>query len=145
MFSIQFEIESPSGRELELSLASLRIGDFMETFEVSLEYWTQEDYQQQWVDAVTRILSGEISSCLITSITNPATANLLFWWPIYQLQDCVIIQNQVLFLNELGQPFNENRPYDYVQERQTYSEDGAPISEWSTSVEDLQYWIECYK
>jgi hypothetical protein len=97
---------------------------------MSLEFWSEFDYRTQWIAAIRRVLQGEIKSCLITSLTNPDTANFLFWWPIYRVGDEAILHNQVLILDDLVSRFDLNDPYSSLPERETVSDDGLPISEW---------------
>lgn len=108
----------------------ITIGSFSEVFEASLEFWTEDDYKRHWNSAIRRTTEGNVKSCLITSITNPQTANFLFWWPVYRDGDQAVFQNQVLFLHESRASFNPAEPYDFVPDRETLSEDGAPVSEW---------------
>jgi hypothetical protein len=121
---------------------SIKIGDFEERFESSLEFWTKPLYECQWSGGVKRIVDGAPSSCLITSITNPRTANFIEWWALYRLSAReVAVQNQLLFLDALQSPFDELNPYLSIGERKTVSENGQSISEWRISVESLRDFL----
>ena len=118
----------------------IRIGQFEEVFESSLEYWAPDQYETQWYSAVSRVLDKRRDACLITSVTDPKTANFLFWWPIYVCGDLAIIQNQVLFLERFRKDFELDKAYQYLEPRESVSEDGEPISEWSVSLSELKSW-----
>jgi hypothetical protein len=74
----------------------IRIGGFSEAFEASLVYWTEDDYLQQWQQALARLFAGYEHSCLISSIDDPKQARFLIWWPIYRVGDRVYIQNRTI-------------------------------------------------
>lgn len=139
-FRISF-LDSPDA-EGSLLIGEISLGDFSERFESSLEHWSRLDYENHWQESVRRVLQQGKSSCLITSITNPESANFIFWWPIYVLEDKSIrIQNQVLFLEECESPFDEKQPFRSLRTRETMSEDELPISEWRITHNDLSNWL----
>jgi hypothetical protein len=109
---------------------NLIIGEFFESFHASLSYWNRLDYLSQWRSGLERLLAGENRSVIISSMYNPRNANFINWWKMYLLGDTVYIQNQILFLDELTAPFNENDIYSSIPERETETEDGDKISEW---------------
>lgn len=97
---------------------------------MSFEYWLPENYKQQWSRALQRVAVDEVDSALITSLTDPRTANFFSWWPVYRNGADVVFQNSVLLLNELSRPFELSRFEEFIPERQERSEDGQQISEW---------------
>ncbi|SRR5690606_3439636 len=122
----------------ELSaIGGMQLGDFEESFHASLSYWTREQYLSQWREAVSRLLSGEHISALITAMYNPKRSNFITWWPMYLVGRKVYIQNQILFLEELETPFNEKELYNFISKRETSSEDGEKISEWCVDIDSL--------
>ena len=132
-------LRSPDSDEMS-ALGIIRMGDFQETFNASLSYWNAGQYRRHWLKAVTRLVGTETTSCLITSMFDPAVANFIIWHPMYRQGDVVHIQNQILFLEEQPKPFNERDPFSSVAERQTRSEDGE-VSEWSVSIKDLESFL----
>lgn len=120
----------------------ITIGAFQERFIASLDYWAAKDYLQHWKQAVNRIVHGSTPSCLVTSMHDPATANFIVWWPMYRVGSVVCIQNQVLFLDSLSSPFNQDDPFSQVSERVVVNEDGEKISEWVISVKDLEAFLK---
>src|SRR5262249_7110148 len=82
-------------------LGLIKIGAFEEHFVASLMYWNASDYTRHWSQAVERIVRSSTTSCLITSIVDPANSKFLFWRPMYRIGETVFIQNQILFFDQL--------------------------------------------
>ncbi len=123
-----------------VALGSLNIGEFHESFHASLSYWDRDSYLAHWIEALTRLVRGESRSALVTSMYNPATANLIRWWPLYRVGENTHFQEQVLILSQLEPPFEEADLYRFVPLRETASEDGERLSEWTlnlTAIEDF--------
>lgn len=136
MFSIALtDIRRPAGR------GEIRLGDFREEFEVVFEYWSPEDYERQWFEALNILLEEGKPSALITSLTDPDNANFLFWWPAYYEGDHIVFQNSVLLLDELASPFVLSRYAEFVPPRERMTEDGEPISEWKIPIEDIREFL----
>ena len=143
MFSIGFLPDMPSDHENEPDgwYGEIQIGEFSERFISCLSFWSKERYQAQWKDAVTRIVQGEPVSALVTDLSDPTKSNYLFWWPIYRKGKTVIIHNQILFMNQIEGIFNPDNPYQHVGPREILSSDGTLISEWFTTIENLQGFL----
>ena len=120
----------------------IRIGEFRERFEVALEFWREADYREQWIQALRSCCIDKKESALITSITSPQTANFVFWWLLYPLSDEVVIQNQILMLDQLQAPFKLECPWEHIPIRNTLTEDGDEVSEWSVAYSDLQDFLQ---
>jgi len=65
---------------------------------------------------------------------------MLFWWPLYRINDQVFVQNHILFFDQLDVPFDPTNPYESVRPRTTI-EDGQEVSEWRVTIEDLQSFV----
>jgi hypothetical protein len=142
-FSIEFEeTAAPKSKHALAANGSIQIGDFRERFEASVEFWSKSNYRSHWKKSIRRIIDMHGKSCLITSLTDPKSANFLFWWPIYRIGDFAYFQNQVLFFDQIVGPFDPNDPYPHVRDRLTVTEDGSPISEWLVPISSLFRFIE---
>ncbi|MEU5778366.1 hypothetical protein ABZ819_34385 [Streptomyces venezuelae] len=122
------------------------MGDFSETFPMDLSYWGLDDYRASWVRALRRVDAGrdEVDSCLVTSITDPATANFVFCWPLYRRGTDVYVQNAAVFLGELADAFRPTEPWLSVEPRGTVDEDGNEISEWRTTIDEVRAFLSAH-
>lgn len=59
--------------DYDICIREIQIGDFKETFEMPLEYWTIYDYEKQWQEGIERIRTHD-QSCLVYEIQDPAKA-----------------------------------------------------------------------
>lgn len=139
MFDISFNCSSDPGTRV--CRGTIQIDAFEEAFESGIGYWTMDDYRTQWIDGIRRVVIEGANSCLVTSITDPISANFIFWWPLYVDGTQVRFQNHVLFLSECETPFDENVPYLSLPSRVSTSDDGRSISEWTLPVSDLARWL----
>lgn len=143
-FQISFVDRESPGRIANAELVQpgrLVVGDFEEGFEASISFWSVRDYERSWLVSLERILERASTSCLITSIYDPANANFLVWWPLYRQGAVVYVQNQILFLHDIRGQFDLTNPYGHILKRQVVNKDGSPISEWTTSIQDIQQWV----
>lgn len=125
------------------TIGRITIDSFTETFEMSLGLWSEADYRESWLHAF-KILSerDHSTSCLMTSMTDPATGDFLMCWPLYRNGEVVHVQNSLILLDELESPFDVAEPWASVRPRETVNEDGQEISEWQTSMEALARFFE---
>jgi hypothetical protein len=123
----------------ETARGRITLGEFTEGFEADLTYWGVEDYRRSWLAALSVLETGPgATSCLVSSITDPASSNFVFCWPLYRAGDDVFVQNALVFLDELTVPFDPARPWLSVQPRATVDEDGNRISEWRTEMAGIR-------
>jgi hypothetical protein len=127
--------ENPAEKD---AVGVIRIGDFQERFRSPLSFWSPQDYERQWREGAERILAGATTSCLITSMLDPRSANFIVWWPMFLNGTRVITQNQILFLNKLAGPFDPRDPYKYVEPR---GADSEPVSEWHTTTDAIRSFL----
>jgi len=120
----------------------ITVGDFSERFLMSLSYWSPEHYQQQWHAALVRLATTpDANSCLISSATRPADSNFILCWPLYRDRDVVHVQNRILFLDELDGPLDLEQQWTVLDVRESVTDDGVAISEWSTGIEEIKSYL----
>ena len=143
-FSIRFSNCSVCDSEHNENSASgiIKIGDFEEQFIASLDFWSLSDYRNHWFTALNRFKNGEVTSSLITSLTEPENANFITWWPIYKVKNILYFQNQILFMADLNQTFCLETPFLHIPERETHTDTGEFISEWSVPVDNVIEFIK---
>jgi hypothetical protein len=118
----------------------IEIGSFHETFVSPIVFWSREQYESQWRHGIGRILDGRSTSALVTAMPNPRNATHIMWWPLYVLDDIVIIHNHLLMMKSIREKFSHNDPYLYIPPYETTSDDGQPITEWKVAVKELAYY-----
>jgi len=141
-FSIAFDAPAQDSQDDSPFLGLIIFDETKEWFHSANSFWDRQQYQTHWMQAVKRLLDGHQKSALITDITTVSEEDYLVWWPMWNVKGQIHIQNQLLFLSELGTPFDISRYYDFVGERETVSEDGDLLSEWTTTMDALShFWI----
>jgi hypothetical protein len=126
---------------VEAAYGRIYISDYFETFTSSLMDWNHERYALHWQSALRRILAGADKSVLITSYIEPVVGGYIMCWPLYRLGDAVVLQNKMLFFDQLVAPFDPERPWNSVPERQTVNPEGLPISEWVIDIESIEAFL----
>ncbi len=141
-FSINFiDYKSP---DKFLTRGQISIGDFAEEFECAIHYWNKEKYINQWLEGCNKICE-ESKSALMTSIHEPKKANFMVWWVMHREKNIIYIQNHLLMMEGLLSPFVEENIYEHIRDRETIDEDGNEISEWQTTVSEVQEWLQYQK
>lgn len=117
-------------REYGHNVGMIRIGDFQESFSMSLLKWSLNDYKTQWHEGLSRLENLE-NSCLVVNIESA----LLEWWVLYKQDNVVVIRNELfpppLFRKYIGKnKFTTNNCYEFIRPYQKYNPDGHEISEW---------------
>lgn len=112
----------------------IEIDDFRESFFSELSFWSRADYEGHWLRAAQAVKKGEAVS-LITSITDPASSNFIRCWACYPFDGELVFQEQILFLDDLPEPFNLDEPHKNPHRYQSHTDDGDKISEWRTKAD----------
>ncbi|MBT2151757.1 hypothetical protein KKI34_08020 [Pseudoalteromonas tetraodonis] len=113
----------------ENGIGEIQIGDFRESFLADFSFWSKSDYEVHWREASAQLAAGRAVS-FITSITDPSTSNFIRSWACYPIECELVFQEQILFLEELQQPFNINEPHFNALPYESVTEEGEKISEW---------------
>jgi len=120
----------------------IRIGGFSERFIAPLEIWSVSDYKRQWKEGLTRFLDGALSSCMVTGMRDPLRGVFIDTWALYVDHDNVVFQNQILLCKKIRKRFSGNNFCDFIEPRETQTEDGSPISEWVVSRSAIVDFLE---
>ncbi len=111
----------------------IQIGEFTEQFDVPIGTWAVSDYRHQWQEGLDRFLSGTMPACVVTGMRDPSRGTLINTWALYVDHGKAVLQNQILLCKTIRQRFNGHNFYDFIEPRETHTEDGEPISEWVVS------------
>lgn len=119
----------------------IRIGSFRERFLSAVTFWSEARYEQQWIEAAKRILTDG-KTALMSSVTEPASTNFVRWWAMYRDGETIVVQEQLCFLDKLTEQFDPEAVERFVSPRETISEDGEKISEWTTTVSAMRAFLD---
>ncbi|GHJ01090.1 hypothetical protein TPA0906_29550 [Streptomyces olivaceus] len=124
-------------------MGAITVGDFEERFPMSLSYWDVDQYRAGWTRSLGVLVEGGDGaiSCLVTSIHDPADSNFVFCWPVYRSGNMVHVQNAIIFLDELEEQFVPAEPWRFVCPRRTVDDDGREISEWQTTISEVENFL----
>lgn len=111
----------------------IQIDDFFESFYSDFSFWSKADYEEHWLKATVALEAGN-SVSFISSITNPDNANFISTWTCYVIKNELILQENLLFLNDIPFKFNIAEAHKNVLPYESVSEDGEEISEWRTKI-----------
>jgi hypothetical protein len=141
MFFIGFttgaRTDEAGGRYAE---GEMTLGAGRERFQSDLAVLSMRDYETQWRDAISRILSRRASSVLITS-WRPPGAGFHVAWPMWREGATVRVRQRLFPNDQLPQPFDPAMVYDLVGERRTADEEGERTSEWRVPLEQLATFL----
>src|SRR5438105_711217 len=74
------------------TIGQITINDFQEKFEMPLDWWSVENYEQQWKDGF-EYLKNFGKSCFITKIFKPTDWQCVEWWVAHKIKTKIKIQN----------------------------------------------------
>ena len=111
---------------------NIQIDNFSEEFDSDHSYWSKDQYVDHWKSCEQHLAEGKPTR-FITSITEPNLSNFIKTWVAYPINDELVFQEHILFLNELIKPFNPLHPHALIQGYENKTEDDELISEWRTS------------
>ena len=119
----------------------ITIGDFSERFAAPTEIWGLEDYKEQWQRALISINQGAKKAHLVAAMRDPANSDFISTYVLYREGDRVYVQNQIILCEGNEQAIASGNLEKLVEERETETEDGTKISEWSTSLDQIKAFI----
>lgn len=124
------------------NISELHLGDTIERFATSLEFWSAEDYRVQWLNSIGGALEGK-QDFLLESLGAPlAKHNFVIVWVMYPAGDMINFQERLL---DLSPDFKEvDDLHGLIGPLETVSEDGQKISTWKVERKHLEaYFRKC--
>ncbi len=119
------------------------IDNHREKLRLSLDFWNENQYKKQWIDASMRIIDGSSCCCFITDIQNPDNSSFISSWVFYNLDGHrLIIQNHNIDWSDRED--NESI-CKLINEREKKSENNIDISEWVLDIKDIVSFYEKLK
>ncbi len=117
-----------------------------ETFHIPLSYWQVKDYKRQWAEGLKRIINQKEHTLLIQSMRDPKATTFILWWVLYyETDEDIYVQQELIRLSELKAPLDLNNPYIHIDTRITVTDEGHPVSEWKTNLNELKEFLEKLK
>ena len=126
----------------------ITIGDYKETFQMSINSWSLEDYKQQWGEGLARIKTHD-KSCLVDYIHDIKIDPMIEMWVLFKVEDMVYVQQHMLskkILEYRNSPldieaFSKENCYEFVRDRKV-NKKGLAVSasgnriydEWKVSL-----------
>ena len=108
----------------------IRVGDFREQFVLTLNYWSIQDYQLHWRDALQRLVNGAPAMGLMTWMNAPDSPGHFRAWILYREGELAYVQDQLYPWPDIQPKFDDEQLVE-IGQRQTHTEEGERISEWS--------------
>lgn len=130
-----------AGGHADAAAGEIQLGEHSESFVSPIGFWTRADYEAQWRRGVERAAKDSRPSCLLTSIAAPQDSDLIRWWLLYPVGDCVFAREGLLIRSALTQPFDADDPYALIPPRERLNEDGQEISEWELDKRSLREFL----
>lgn len=134
--SIKMLDKKPKKRWESLTIkGQITIGDFREDLYPSLDWWSPDDYEQQWTEGLKKLFDNE-KSCFVVDINNPKDRKFIEWWRLYKINNKIYIRNSIMvadiYNEQIGdKPFTIQTCYDFIPDRgPLHDDEGNKISEW---------------
>lgn len=119
--------------------ASITIGNFKEGMQIPIDYWSIKQYYACWLSSLKKGIYEKNNATLVVSMYSPKDTNFLFSWVLYFRKENVIVQNKMIFLDEIND-FSIDKINEYTSGYEEYSE-GEKVSEWHTTVDEVKEFM----
>jgi len=146
MFNIAFV---PGMRnENSYELGQMMLGASRQGFRSGTSYWSMAQYEQHWHDAILRLVDGAECSALITDLPPSSLVNhLINWWPMWQKDGTVYVQERLLIRSNLKGVFDPSNPHRHIGSRDAEEDnaeenDGFRNSEWTVPLQDFVEFLQ---
>jgi hypothetical protein len=149
VFAIRFSDEDRFEPELDARgvgtphrFVQTTMGDYESRTAAPLNFWSEADYEAQWMGGAERLLSGAESSCLVKRMEDPANDDqVVEFWELHRIDaDSVIVQSRAPWAPTSGGPLDPSLIYEAVFPLATEHE-GLPPLQWRIGIVDLANWL----
>lgn len=146
MFKIEFiEGGKPLNNESYEPNLRITIGNHIEYVETDTSYWKKKDFEKQWLRSLKRFLEGASSVTLFVSMNAIYEAVTLEAWVLYEDKnnpENVFVQNCLISRKEILKCTSQSELIDRTDKHETHSQNGDPISEWTTTRTEISAWSD---
>ena len=119
----------------------IQLASYSECFVADLSTWTTEQYESQWREAARRLVDAESPACFVTSMHDPATAEVVNCWVAYPVERLLVFQETMIRASALMGLGATRDLHSLVRPRQVRTKEGRPISEWSIPRGDMALFL----
>lgn len=112
----------------------ITLGDYAEEFLALQGTWQRADYERHWLQAARRLLQGADRTAFFTSAFE-------FRWTLWRAGDRVYAQEHFLDAEGFPEPFDAGDLYAHIQDRQTRTQEGTMISEWTLDLASIAEFV----
>lgn len=144
-FNIQLECTRSEMFNEEGVVGQITIDSFSERFFSPVVWWTEDQYRSDWRRNIENFLGGADKAILLTMMYDLKNTNFLLAWTLYSAEEqdtTVYVQNHMVFAENFVSISDADRLVEAVHERETTTEDGCQISEWTTTVKSLEDFLK---
>lgn len=133
-FSIRVESDDPA-------VGRIRIGDFVESFDLNCSLWSCADYQRSWSMELQRLVGGSRPVVVLWTWRCPVpSVGTQRGWICFLEGSHVFIQER-LFVPDAHDADLDDDGNLIARPREEVSEDGSPISQWETTVGAIESFL----
>ena len=120
---------------LDPARGEIRIGGFVEGFELRLGWWSAQDYRRSWRQALQRLVACERSAVgLLTWRGEPSDRCTQRAWILFREGDRVFVQERLFVGGEHPVDFDTDGQIVVREPRRERGADGERISQWETDL-----------
>jgi len=137
MKKFNIEVVSKDPKKIDgvlTQMGQITIGDLNESFEMPLNCWKIDTYQQQWKEALQRIKTHDYS-CVVVSVKDWDGDLEIEIWSMYKEGDTVFFHNE--FLDAEDSNFNLKTCYNFGDSPEQEKVDRDKVSTWSLALSDI--------
>ena len=60
---------------------------------------------------------------------------------MYKVEGSIYMQEQILFFDQLKEPFSLDKAFSFISDRRIINEDGQKHSEWNVSLSEVEKFV----
>lgn len=134
-FSIRVESTDPA-------LGRIRVGDFVESFDINCSLWSASQYRDSWATELERLLGGSRRIVILWTWRCPApSVGVQRGWICYLEGSQVFVQERLFVPGAHDADFDGDGIVCERAVREEVNEDGNPISQWETTKDAIESFL----
>lgn len=137
-FSISVLDRTPlDSKGVKYCLGEIQIDSFKETFRMPLDFWTIEQYEEQWKEGIERLKTND-KSCLVLAVQGPGS-EMQPWaelWMIYNVSGEIYMKDAII-LSSYFKKVYKDRAFTPQTCYSLISKRGDDAQKWDIDLQDL--------